>query len=150
MENSDGSQRQNPSGECSLTPLLFEDRPRDAEPVPKVLVDMFENGAKFSRVPEFTWSVEKDAKSPKLRKELSVSFSVDTVVSSQEILVGFDAAGIDIDLVISVQRRASNNNVAFKSPQAKNAALGVSSISIPGCTVFLGDCENRLQIVKIY
>ena len=70
MENSDGSQRQNPSGECSLTPLLFEDRPRDAEPVPKVLVDMFENGAKFSRVPEFTWSVEKDAKSAKLRKEL--------------------------------------------------------------------------------
>ena len=113
---------------------------------------MFENGAKFSRVPEFTWSVEKDAKSAKLRKELSVSFSVDTVVSSQEILVGFDAAGIHIDLVISVQRRASNNTwvVAFKSPQAKNAALGVSSISIPGCTVFLGDCENRLQIVKIY
>jgi len=97
MENSDGSQHQNPSGECSLTPLLFDDTPRDAEPVPKVLVDMFENGAKFSRVPEFTWSVQKDAKSAKLRKELSVSFSVDTVVSSQEILIGFDAAGIDID-----------------------------------------------------
>ena len=93
-----------------------------------------------------------DAKSAKLRKELSVSFSMDTVVSSQEILIGFDAAGIDIDSVLSVQRRASNNTwvVAFKSPKAKNAALGVSSVSIAGCTVFLGDCENRLQIVKIY
>ena len=87
----------------------------------------------------------------KLGKELS-SFSVDTVVSTQEILFGFDAAGINIDSVSSVQRRASNNTwvVAFKSPEAKNAALGVSSVSIAGCTVFLGDCENRLQIVKIY
>ena len=58
---------------------------------------MFDNGAKFARVPEFTWSVNENGKSAKLRKELSVSFSVDTVLSSQEILVGFDAAGIDID-----------------------------------------------------
>ena len=72
---------------------------------------------------------------------------MDTVVSSQGMLVRFDAAGIDINSVLSVQRRASNNTwvVAFKLPEAKNAALGVSSISIAGCTVFLGDCENRLH-----
>ena len=158
MEDNQGDQCSNPSGDTtpvntgSSTPVLYEDTPREAEPVPKVLIDMFDNGAKFSRVPEFTWSVKKDGKSAKLRKELSVSFSVDTVVSSQEILVGFDAAGIDIDSVTSVQRRASNNTwvVAFKSPEAKNAALGVSCVSIAGCTVLLGDCENRLQLVKIY
>jgi len=61
-------------------------------------------------------------------------------------------AGIDIDTVLSVQRRASNNTwvVALKTPEAKNAILGVNSIAISGCTVFLGDCENHFQIVKIY
>ena len=153
MENNAENQRPEASGETSSTPILFDDdTPRDAEPVPKALLDMYDNGAKFSRVPEFTWSLKKDEKSAKLRKELSVSFSVDTVVSTQEILFGFDAAGVNIDSVSSVQRRASNNTwvVAFKSPEAKNAAFGVSSVSIAGRTVFLGDYENRLQIVMIY
>ena len=67
-------------------------------------------------------------------KSFRFYFSVDTVLSSQEILVGFDAAGIDIDSVISIQQRTSNNTwvVAFKSPEAKNAALGVSCVSIAG------------------
>ena len=153
MENNEENQHLEASGETSSTPVLFDDdRPRDAEPVPKVLIDMYENGAKFSRVPEYTWSLKKDENAAKLRKELSVSNTVDTVVSTQDILFGFDAAGIDIESVLSVQRRASNNTwvVAFKSPEAKNAALGVNSVSIAGCTVFLGDCENRLQSVKIY
>jgi len=153
MENNEENQHLEASGETSSTPVLFDDdTPRDAEPVPKVLIDMYDNGAKFSRVPEYTCSLKKDENAAKLRKELSVSFTVDTVVSTQAILFGFDAAGIDIDSVLLVQRRASNNTwvVAFKSPEAKNAALGVNSVSIACCTVFLGDCENRLQIVKIY
>lgn len=58
----------------------------------------------------------------RLRKELSVAFSVDTEVSSQEIIMGFDAAGIDVDEILSIQRRASNNTlvVSFRSPDAKN------------------------------
>ena len=152
MENKEDNQHSQAS-ETSSTPVLFDDdTSRDAEPVPKVLIDMYENGAKFSRVPEFTWFLKKDEKSAKLRKELSVSFTVDTVVSTQDILFGFDAAGIDIDSVVSVQRRASNNTwvVSFKSPEAENTALGINSVSIAGCSVFLGDCENCLQVVKIY
>ena len=40
--------------------------------------------------------------------------------------------------------------MAFKWPKGKNVALGISSVSIAWCTVFLGDCKNRLQIDKIY
>lgn len=77
---------------------------------------------------------------------------MDTAVTSQDIICGFDAAGIDIDQILSIQRRASNNTwvVSFRSPEAKNVALGVPSVTIAGCTVFIGDCENKVQIVKIY
>ena len=73
-------------------------------------------------------------------------------MSSQEIINGFDAAGIDVDEILSIQRRASDNTwvVSFRSTDAKNVAPGVLSVSIAGCTVFLGDCENRVMIVKIY
>ena len=102
MENNAENQHPEASGETSSTPVLFDDdTPRDAEPVPKVLLHMYDNGAKSSRVPEFTWSLKKDEKSAKLRKELSVSFTVDTVVSTQDILFGFDATGIDIDSELS-------------------------------------------------
>ena len=97
-------------------------------------------------------SLKTDEGAVKLKKKLAVSFSVDTVVSTQNILIGFDVVGIDIDTVLSVQRRGSSNTwvVAFKTPEAKNAILGVNSVTISGCTMFLGDCENRFQIVKIY
>ena len=78
-------------------------------------------------------------------------FLVDTVVTSQDIVVGFYKAGIDID-VIFVQRKASNNTwiVSFNSKVAKDAALNEPSVKIAGCAVFLGDCENRVSIVKLY
>ena len=73
-------------------------------------------------------------------------------MSSQEIINGFDAAGIDVDEILPIQQRASDNTwvVSFRSTNAKNVALGVLSVSIAGCTVFLSDCENRVMIVKIY
>ena len=79
-------------------------------------------------------------------------FSVDIPVNRRQILVGLDVAGIDVDKILSIQRRTSNNSwcVSFRSPEAKNMALGITSVQIAGCTVFLGDCENRVQIVKIY
>ena len=143
-------------GDC-VVPLNDADlstpqAPPNSDAVPKVLSDMFSSGARFETAPKFTWNLRKEDKKARLRKELSVSFSVDTIVTSQEIIYGFDAAGIDVDDIISIQRRASNNTwvVSFRSPEAKNIALGVPSITISGCTVFLGDCENRVQVVKIY
>ena len=32
----------------------------------------------------------------------------------------------------------------------KDAALNEQSIKIAGCSVLLGDCENKVSIVKIY
>ena len=54
--------------------------------------------------------------------------------------------------ILSIQRRASNNTwvVSFRSPEAKIMARGVASLQIAGFTVFLGDCKNRVQIVKMY
>ena len=119
---------------------------------PKVLCDLFNSGARYEMVPKFTWNLKSNDNRVRLRKELSVVFSVDTVVNTQDIIYGFDAAGIDVDEILSIQRRASNNTwvVSFRSTDAKNIALGVPSVVIAGCTVFLGDCEHRVQIVKVY
>ena len=117
-------------------------------PFPDVLTHLAKNGMRFSAVPFFCG----DAARPKLVKNLSVYFSVDTVVTRQQILEAFDAARIDIDEITSIQWRASNRTwiVSFDSQLAKETALEAASIQISGTTVFLGDCENRLVLVKIY
>ena len=99
--------------------------------MPKVLSHLFASGARYETAPDITWQ-PKDSERVRLRKELSVVFSVDTLVSSNEIIYGFDAAGIDVEEIISIQRRASNNSwcVSFRSPEAKNMALGVQSVTI--------------------
>lgn len=88
----------------------------------------------------------------RVKKELSVCFSVDTMITSNDVLIGFDKAGIDIDNITSIQRRNSNNTwvVTFSSKAVKDAALNKQSITFAGCTVFLGDCENKVSIVKIF
>ena len=88
----------------------------------------------------------------RIRKELSVCFSVDSVITSQDIITGLDKAGIDIDDITSIQRRASNNSwvVTFGSKAVNDAALNEHAISITGCSVLLGNCENEVSIVKIY
>ena len=40
--------------------------------------------------------------------------------------------------------------MSFDTLLAKEEALDLASIEIQGCTVFIGDCENRLELVKIY
>lgn len=52
----------------------------------------------------------------------------------------------------SIQRRASNNSwvVTFGSKAVKDTALNEHTITIAGCSVLVGDCENRVSIVKIY
>ena len=133
----------------SSSPEKSLEKPRD---VPKVLCDLYNSGTRYVTASKFTWNTKNADRRIRLRKEVSVVFSVDTDVTSQEIIYGFDAARIDIDQILSIQRRASNNTwvVRFRTPEAKNMALGVPSVTIAGCTVFIGDCDNRVQIVKIY
>ena len=60
-----------------------------------------------------------------IKKDCSVMFSVDTVITSQDIVVGFERSGIDIDSIVSIQRKPSNNTwvVTFDSPVSRDAAL---------------------------
>lgn len=115
--------------------------------VPDVLRHLASNGLKFKCVP-FQSGRDKS----RLVKDRSVYFAVDTIITSQTILEAFDAAGVDIDEITSIQRKASNKTwiVTFDSQLAKEAALEVASVEIGGSTIFLGDCENRLVLVKLY
>lgn len=82
-----------------------------------------------------------------------LSFSpVDTVCTSQDILYGFDSAGIAIDHITSIQRKNSNRTwvISFDSPEHKSFPLELNSIVISECEVFLGDTEHQTVIVKIY
>jgi len=123
------------------------DRPPE---LPDALHCLQKSGHHLQVVSCGSWNVSGN--NVRIRKDLSVCFSVDTVISSQDIIVGFDKAGIDIDSITSIQRRASNNSwvVTFDSKAVKDAALNEHSIDIAGCSVLLGDCENRVSIVKIY
>ena len=93
-------------------------------PFPDVLTHLAKNGMRFSTVPFFCG----DAERPKLIKNLSVYFSVDTIVTSQQILEAFDAAQIDIDDITSIQWQVSNRTwiVSFDSQLAKETALETS------------------------
>ena len=59
------------------------------------------------------------------RKQHSLTFSVNEGDTSQDIIVGFDKTGIDIGIMISIQRKASNNTwvASFDSKEANDAAL---------------------------
>ena len=119
----------------------------DGVAIPDALQHLINHGARFKSVTHWTRTAR-----PSLVKDLSVYFAVDTVITSQAVLEAFDAAGIDIDYISSIQWRASNRTwvVSFDNQLAKETALEVASIEIGGTTVFLGDCENRLVLVKIY
>ena len=88
----------------------------------------------------------------RMRKDLLICFSVDTMITSQDIIVGLDKAGIDFDSITAIQHQASNNSwvVTFDCKAVKDAAMNEHSIEIAGCSVLVGDCENRVSIVKIY
>ena len=76
---------------------------------------------------------------------MSYVFFVDTVITSQDIIIGCDNAGIEIDNITSVQHCASNNLwvVTFDSKAVKDAALNEHSINILAAPFFW-------EIVKIY
>ena len=92
------------------------------------------------------------AKEQRSNSQGAICFLVDTVITSQDIIIGFDKAGIDIDDITSIQRRASNNSwvVTFGIKAVNDAALNEHSSSFAGCSILLGDCENKVSIVKIY
>ena len=75
-----------------------------------------------------------DGSNARITKKFSISFSVDTVVTSQDIVVGLDCAGIDIDTNISIQWKASNSTwvTTFDSKVTRDGAHIEPSISVGG------------------
>ena len=141
----------NSDGTTAATPELFS-RPSTSPPpeLPDIMQALQHAGEKFQTVSFNSWKFA--GSQARIKKECSVCFSVDTVVTSQDIVIGFDKAGIDIDNIVSIQRKGSNNTwiVSFNSKVARDAALNEPNVRIAGCMVFLGDCENRVSIVKLY
>ena len=123
-------------GDCNPN----DDTYRTPENCPESLTRLYSNAAHF-----------KSGSDVKLQKSLSVNFSLDTWCTSQQILERFDKAGIDIDLITSIQRKSLNNTwvVSFAHADAKEHALDFPVVTICGVEVFLSDCQNVLQIVKV-
>lgn len=121
---------------------------RSVTTVPEVLHNLVKKGVQFEKV--HFWGLQDEK--PKLVKNQSIYFSVDTIITSQDILVAFEKAGIDVSEITCIQRKASNKSwiVTFDSPVTKEAALEVTSVEIDGNMVLLDDCEHRLVLLKIY
>ena len=68
------------------------DRPPE---LPDALLRLQNSGHHSQVVSCAAWNVRGSA--VRIRKELSVCFSDDTVITSQDIIVGLDRAGIDME-----------------------------------------------------
>lgn len=77
-------------------------------------------GVKLVSVPDNTWNI--DGYAGKLRRTLSVSFSVDSAISGEEVLEAFCNLCIDAEDIISVQYRGSNRSwcVLFEIESSKS------------------------------
>lgn len=80
-------------------------------------------GAKLVAAPCGTWNF--DGYAAKLRRALSVTFSVHAVVSSQEVLEAVCNAGVPAEEIKSIQYRRSNRSwcVSFVSRATKDRLL---------------------------
>ena len=76
--------------------------------LPDALLRLQNSGHHLQVVSCATWNMRSNHL--RVKKELSVCFSVDTIITSQDVIVGFDQAGIDIHDITSIQPRASNNS----------------------------------------
>ena len=108
------------------------------------------SGVSLISTPENTWSV--NGYSARLKRNLSVTFSVDAEVTGFDILEGFTKAEIDPDRITSIQYRGSNRSwvVSFTDQATKEAVLEMGRVKIKDFLVFLGDADLKTVIVKIY
>ena len=87
-----------------------------------------------------------------VKKSFSVYFTLDTSVPTNAIIEAFEAAGIDYEDIISIQRRLSSNTwvVAFRTATATEQVLSAWNFVIPGHRVFIADCDRKISLVKVY
>lgn len=99
-----------------------------------------------------TWSGVILVQVPLLLRRTCVCTLLWTLVTSKDIIEGFDAAGLDVNNISSIRRKNLNNTwvVSFNVADCKERTLALSSLQITGCSVVLGDSVNTTVIVKIY
>ena len=138
----------NHADEESLRSGLITPHEDDAV-LPKAIETMVNNGAKFVHT-ENSWRIDEQRVS--VKKPYSVYFSLDTSVPTNEIIMAFDIAGVDYEDIISIQPRLSSNTwvVALRTAEAKEHILSIWGVTIAGQTVFVGDCDNKISLVKVY
>ena len=139
------------------TPLMFtpeestpEESSADDQPLPPELRELISvSGIQLIRC-DNAWNVEGWA--AKLRKYLSVTFSIDEDITGAEILDGFEEAGFDVTKVVSIQRKISNRSwvVSFSEQAEKDRVIAKGRCTIKGTVVFLGDADTCTEIVKIF
>ena len=63
-----------------------------------------------------------------------------------------DAAGVDYEDILSIQRRLSSNTwvVAFRTAIAKEQVVSAWNFVIAGQRVFIADCDRKISLVKVY
>lgn len=107
-------------------------------------------GVKLVAAPSGTWSI--DGFAAKLRRPLSVTFSVESAVAAEEIYDAFIDAGVTAEEIKSIQYRGSNRSwcVSFSSKAAKTRILEKGVVYLNNRAVFLGDADLRTVIVKLY
>ena len=107
-------------------------------------------GVKVVPVPIGTWNI--DGFAAKLRRSLSVTFSVESVVTSEEVFDAFLDAGVEAEDITSIQFWGSNRSwcVSLRSKASKDHILEKGVIHFGSVAVFIGDADFKTVIVKIY
>ena len=107
-------------------------------------------GVRLVAAPCGTWNF--DGYAAKLRRPLSVTFSVDAIVTSEEVLEAVCNAGVAGELIRSIQYRGSNCSwcISFVSRATKDRLLERGVIQLGTTTVFIGDADFKTVIVKVY
>lgn len=94
-------------------------------------------GVKLVAVPDGTWNI--DGFAAKLRRTLSVTFSVDSTISSEDVVEAFCNAGVDAEDISSVQYRGSNRSwcVSFRNKAVKERVLEKGVVHFGNVAVFI-------------
>ena len=105
-------------------------------------------GVQLVAAPCGKWNI--DGYAAKLCRPLSVTFSIDSIVTSEEVLEAVAGAGVAVEEIASTQYRGSNRPwcVSFTTRVAKDHILERGVIKFGNVSVFFGDFKT--VIVKVY
>ena len=139
-----------PSAEC-LAEHRIPTADDDLEGLPLPLRQLISTaGVQLVPAPCGTWNI--DGYAAKLCRPLSVTFSIDSIVTSEEVLEAVAGAGVGVEEIPSIQFRGSNRSwcVSFTTRAAKDRILEGGVIKFGNVSVYVGDADFKTVIVKIY